>query len=105
MAGGGRRVVPGFLLHEARVVEGVGLAGQVAQAAGQRQACWRPPSAARAALRAALMPSATTRCHQLSPRRHSPPPAGQPQPSRGAEGSPSTPRQPFPLLDCQALLA
>jgi hypothetical protein len=40
VAGGGRWVVPGLLLHEARVVGGVGLAGQVAQVAERRQACW-----------------------------------------------------------------
>jgi len=37
VAGGGGRVVPGLLLHDAEVVEGVGLAEQVTEVAAQRE--------------------------------------------------------------------
>ena len=37
VAGGGGRVVPGQLLHQAQVGEGVGLGQPVARVAGQRQ--------------------------------------------------------------------
>ena len=37
MAGVRGRVVPGLLLHDAQVVEGIGLALQIADVAAQRQ--------------------------------------------------------------------
>ena len=40
VAGGGGRVVPGLLLHEAEVVQRFGLAVQVAEVRNNARACW-----------------------------------------------------------------
>jgi hypothetical protein len=45
VAGGRGRIVPGLLLHEAQVVEGVSLAEQVTEIAAQRQGL--PPAGGR----------------------------------------------------------